>query len=147
MGLEVQVLSRAQMEKPEFLYHGSVVADLKILEPRKRFTPSEDFREAVIYATPVVAYAAAHAFPWSSDEGFDLKTDDIIELIVPTSQKERLHTPISVYKVPADSFEHLLEEETGLTWHSSITVPVLEEKKFSSVVQALESLGGVVRYS
>ncbi len=94
-----------------YLYHGSTIQNLKVLEPRKRFTPGEDFQEAVIYATPVPAYAAAHAFPWSSDEGFDLETNDNIELIVPSSRKERLGIPISIYKVSADSFERTFEEK------------------------------------
>ena len=143
--MEVRVLSCAQME---YLYHGSTVENLKRLEPRKRFTPGEKVENAYVYATPVAAFAAVHAFPWSSEEGFDIAIEDTkITFIVPIAHKERLNVPISIYTLAAGGFEKMKEEETGLTWCTSLPVAVLDEKKYATVVQAIKSCGGGVRYS
>ena len=57
----------------EFLYHGSSTADITTFIPHIRSTPivHKDNPKPAIYATDDKAYAAAHAFLWSSDEGFD----------------------------------------------------------------------------
>jgi len=51
---------------PKFVYHGSIIPDIKIFEPRKRYTPgelSENEIEDAIYAGDDPTYCAAHAFP------------------------------------------------------------------------------------
>ena len=56
----------------EYLYHGSTTQNIKRLEPRIRYTPAGKIDYSAIYASPLAAYAAAHSFPWSSNEGVDL---------------------------------------------------------------------------
>ena len=130
-----------------YLYHGSVVQGLVALEPRKRFTPGEDVAAALIYATPLPGYAAAHAFPWSSDEGFDVAVEnERVTLLVPKGCEDRLLVPISIYKLPADTFKLTEEEVTGQTWHSTSSVPVIEETKYPSVRDALVALGVQLKF-
>lgn len=129
----------------EFLYHGSITQDLKVLEPRKRYTPAGKIEYSAVYATPLSAYAAAHAFPWSSDEGFDIDFDSELVLIVPKEYRARLNVPISIYKVSSRGFQITSEEETGQTWHTTKPVDVLEELKYKSVEEALFQLGGKIR--
>lgn len=129
------------------LYHGSTAQNIKILEPRKRYTPAGKIDYAAIYATPLPAYAAAHSFPWSSDEGIGLNiVRDQVIMDVPMALAGRLNVPISIYKVSSDNFEHTKEEETGFTWHTTTSTPVIEEQKFANVVEAMEKLGGELNY-
>jgi hypothetical protein len=131
----------------EFLYHGSVIQDIKLVEPKKRFTPAGAIDYSAIYASPSPAFAICHSFPWSSDEGIDIETkDDRIRLLIPSQLRGRLNTPVSLYKIPAAGFEHTREEETGYTWHTTMTVPVLEEVCYASVLEALQKNGGEVSY-
>ncbi len=132
----------------QYLYHGSTTQHIKKLEPRKRYTPAGKIEYSAIYATPVPGFAAAHAFPWSSDEGIslDVSEKDGVELFVPKKLQERLQVPISIYKISAEGFEHTKEEESGYTWHITTPVEVIEEIQYSSVEMALRELGTRVEY-
>lgn len=130
-----------------FLYHGSTTQNLKILEPRKRYTPAGKIEYAAIYATPLIPFAIAHSFPWSSDDGIGLDViKDNISISVPKNLKDRLQVPISIYKISNEGFELTKEEETGYTWHSINPTKVIEEIKFSSVEEALKQLGSKLEY-
>lgn len=131
-----------------YLYHGSTVQNIKTLEPRQRFVPAGKISYKAIYATPFPAFAAAQGFPWSSDEGIDVdEKDGKIILLVPKDLKGRLLTPISIYKVSADGFSKTKEENTGLTWHTIKPTSVLEEVKYLSVIDAIDSSGGKIIYT
>ena len=85
------------MYNQTFLYHGSSRPDIKTFIPQIRSTPiaHKDNPVPAIYATDDKAYAAAHAFLWSSDEGFDTYyKDGKIVLEVPELKKGRLNQPI-----------------------------------------------------
>ncbi|MEK7184720.1 MAG: hypothetical protein AAB683_01110 [Patescibacteria group bacterium] len=131
----------------KYLYHGSITQNLKKLEPRKRYTPAGKIDYSAIYATPLPAYAAAHSFPWSTDEGVGLDvSENGVDLFIPNKFKSRLQVPISIYKISAESFLRTKEEETGYTWHATIPIDVIEEKKYSSVEVALRELGARLEY-
>ena len=123
----------------QVLYHGSTTPDLKTLEPRKRYTPSNDINYESIYATPIEGYAATHSFPWSTDEGVDLDViDGKVVMQIPQSMEKRLLTPISIYKISAKNFEHLADEVTGQTWQTIKPCSVISEEKFASVLEAFD---------
>lgn len=128
-----------------YLYHGTVTSGITTLEPRKRYTPQGVDLKA-IYATPLPAFAAAHAFPWSTDEGVDL---DIVEgkvvLVVTESFKERLNVKIYMYKVSAENFEQTKDELTGYTYHTTVATPVISVEEFNDVQSAILHFGGEVR--
>jgi hypothetical protein len=85
-----------------YLYHGSATQNLKILEPRKRYTPSDEMG-ASIYATPSAAFAATHSFPWSTDEGVGLDVHgNHVVLTLPERMRPRLQVRVSIYKMSAD---------------------------------------------
>lgn len=131
----------------DYLYHGSTTQNLKTLEPRKRYTPQGKIDYSAIYATTLPGYAATHSFPWSSDEGVGLDVDEEkISLSIPKILAERLQTPISIYKISNENFEHTQEELTGYTWHTTQPVEILEEKQYESVEIALKELGVDFRY-
>lgn len=122
-----------------------------MLEPRKRFVPGgvEDSRwPALIYASELPAFAAAHAFPWSSTEGFRLtvSVDARVTLSVPELHRNRLQQPIYLYQVPAGSFTLTAAEHTGHTYHSDLSIPVLACAHFPTVEEAIEHHGGTVQY-
>lgn len=128
-----------------FLYHGSTTSNIKILEPRHRYSPAGKIEYDAIYATPMKGYAVAHSFPWSTDEGVDLDiVDGKVAFAVPESFKERLQVPISIYKISSENFAHTKEEETGRTWHTTKPVHVIDEEKFESVEIALKKFGANV---
>jgi len=130
-----------------YLYHGSTTQNIKTLEPRKRYTPQGKIDYSAIYATPLIAYAATHSFPWSSDEGVGLDVGDTkIFFNIPEALQERLQVPISIYKISDEHFKHTEEEVTGYTWHTTEPVDVLEEKQYSSVEAALKELGVDFKY-
>jgi hypothetical protein len=131
-----------------YLYHGSTTQNIKILEPRHRYTPAGKINDEAIYATPLPVFAAAQSFPWSSDEGVILDaTDEKIKMTVPTGLKQRLSAPISIYKISSGGFEQTVEESTGFTWHTKSPVRVLEEIKYPSAAEAIRSLGGEIIYN
>lgn len=130
-----------------YLYHGSTTQNIQTLEPRKRYTPQGAIDFSAIYATPSPAYAATHAFPWSSDDGVGLDIDEGgVHISIPARMKERLSVPVSIYKISSENFEHTKEELTGYTWHTTHPVSVIEEMQCSSVEKAFEALGVKYRY-
>ena len=134
--------------KPEFLYHGSNVPNIEAIEPRKRYTPSSspDVPERV-YAGDLPAFAAAHAFPWGSNEGFVLSIEGgKVVFKVPFKFKSRLMQEIYLYKIPSDKFELTSGEGTGHTYHSQGVINSVETQKFNSVQDAIEHFGGEVVY-
>lgn len=140
--LEQETLLNHQ-EKPPFLYHGSLTAGIKELEPRERHKPDENIGSR-IYATPLPGWAVAHSFPWSSDEGFDanVEGDNMVVLVVPKGQEERLNVPVYIYKVLGDNFNKTKEEGTGNTFDSKEKVSVIGVEKFNSVTEALKHFRG-----
>ncbi len=131
----------------QHLYHGSTTQGLQTLEPRKRYTPGGVIEYSAIYATPIAAYAAAHSFPWSTDEGVGLDiTEKGVDISIPEKLRERLQVPVSLYKISSENFKHTKEEDTGYTWHAIVPVTVLEEIKYPSAETALKELGATLEY-
>ncbi len=133
------------------LYHGTIVPNIKELEPRKRYTPGQidyDVPPAV-YATDDPAYASAHAFPWGSNEGFDLYYDkqNILTFQVPKKYKSRLETEIFIYEVPEDKFT-LLENVSpkGRNYWSLEKVVPITIMHYKSVEEAITKNNGIVKY-
>lgn len=131
----------------KYLYHGSTTQNIKTLEPKKRYTPQGKIDHSAIYATALPAYAAAHSFAWSTDEGVGLDVDEKgVDLSIPKSMKERLQVPVSIYKLSSEGFEHTKEELTGYTWHTVNPVEVIEEVKYPTVEIALKELGAKFQF-
>jgi hypothetical protein len=134
-------------EKPPFLYHGSTTGNIKNFKPRKRHTPGGPNVEVGprIYATDNPAFAAMHAFPWSSDEGIDIdEREGKLILLIPTHLKERLNQEVFIYKINSDTFILTEEEKTGNTYHTESSVMPESVEKFSSVAEAIQHHGGAV---
>jgi len=132
------------------VYHGTTKQKLEIIKPFKRYTPGgEDIAGRIpprIYATYNPAYAAAHSFPWSSEDGFDIKVEGSnIALVVPRGKAQILEQPICIYTVPDDSFTFTLEEETGLTCHSEFEITPIDCQCFLNVTEALKHYGGAIQ--
>lgn len=132
-----------------YLYHSSSVQDLKTLEPKKRYTPQGKISYEAIYASPLPAFSAAHAWDWSSADGVELGVYDgkKVVLTIPVHMKGKSKVPISIYKINAEGFRHTIEEGTGFTWDIQTSVDIIEEQKFSSVEEAVTALGGEVVYT
>ncbi len=133
-----------------YLYHGTVRRDLTILTPQTRYTPGDaalaDSIPPRIYATYNPAYAVAHSFPWSSDDGVDVEEiDDVIHVIVPREKQSVLEQVVCIYTLPDDTFVHTPEEVTGLTYHSDVAVTPISHECFDTVTEALEKYGGALR--
>lgn len=129
----------------KYLYHGSTVQGLQTLEPRHRYVPADEITDGAIYATPLPSFAAAHAFPWSSDEGIILETTDgNVRITVPAGMKNHLSVPISIYRISSEGFEPTKEEATGLTWHRNTPTAVLEEVTYQNAEEAIRILGGEI---
>lgn len=134
------------MNKQKYLYHGSIVPDIKILEPHKRYTPiGVDFE--AIYASPLMAYAVAHSFPWGSDEGFDLDVrDEKVYFSVPARFKNRLQVPVYIYKISSDKFEYAEEELVGYTWYARTPIEVLDIISYPTIEEGFKTLGGIIEF-
>ena len=129
-----------------FLYHGSSVDGIECLEPRLRYTPGdEEMSPAGIYASDLPAFAAAHSFPWSSDEGIDLYVDEgTVFLQVPHSLAPRLQRSTFIYVVDGSQFTFLTCEATGHTFRATKAIPCLQKMSFPSVTDAITHYGGHV---
>jgi hypothetical protein len=127
-------------------YHGSQTDNIRTLEPRKRFVPShETAPPAAIYASDHPAYAAAHAFHWTTAEGVRLYFDRLqVMLEVPKSLEERLHRPIFIYTVLADTFEPVASDRVGHNFRSVKPVNCLAKRRFETVIDAVTTFGGTV---
>jgi uncharacterized protein len=129
------------------LYHASPVGQLELLTPHRRFTPGSDHESRpAIYASDHPAYAAAHAFTWSTSDGVQLFFDGPKPvLIVPERLRERLLRPAYVYSVPYSSFELLHGVPPfGRNFRSYASIVPLGVDAFDTVVDAVEGLGGTV---
>lgn len=131
------------------IYHGTVIQGLKLLKPQKRFTPgganTADAIPPRIYATYTGAFAVAHSFPWSSEDGIDVQSiDGVIHLFVPKERQSVLNQAICVYALPDDTFVHTDEEETALTYHSLTEVVPLSSECFGDVADAMKAFGGII---
>ena len=120
-----------------------------MIKPFKRFTPGgpelADKIPPRIYATYNPAYAIAHSFPWSSDDGIDVRVDrDVVSVLVPKVKVSVLEQPICIYTLPDDLFVFTPEEKTGLTYHSESEVVSIEHQCFTSVAEAMEMFGGKI---
>jgi hypothetical protein len=132
------------------IYHGSNMMGLETIKPFKRFTPGgEVIADTIpprIYATCNPAYAVAHSFPWSSDDGIDITiADDVVIIVVPQHKQQVLKQSVCIYTLPDDSFTFTKEEETGLTHHSTIEVKPTSCEFFSTVTEAIERFGGQIK--
>lgn len=131
-------------EKPPFLFHGSLVADIKEFEPRIGHTPDEK-KIPRVYATQSAAWAAAHSWNWSSSEGIKLSAEgDHILLKVPRKFQKRLKVPIFIYKLPSTNFNQISKEGSGLTFDSKEKVRPISVERFNSVIEAIQHFGGQV---
>ena len=134
-------------EKPPFLYHGSITPNIESLEPRKRYTPGGQNVPERIYAGDLPAFAAAHSFPWGSNEGFDLSVENgKVIFRVPANFKNRLMQKVYLYKVASNKFEWTSGEGTGHTYHSEEATKPDEIQEFDTVQEAIEHFGGEVVY-
>lgn len=122
----------------EFVYHGSATPMLTKIEPRKQSIPREVDRAAwpeLVYASDLPAFAAAHAFSWGTDEGFQLlvSADRRVTMLVPSQHRHRMQRPVYLYTAHAGSFVPTSEEHSGHTFHTSEPVAVLSCAAFASV--------------
>ncbi len=132
------------------VYHGTTTPDISELEQRTRYTPAilSDRTQAAIYAGDDPAYAAGHAIPWSSEEGFDLDYEgEKVVLSVPDRFRDRVNQEIYIYILPGDSFE-LLEsvKPEGHNFRSLHRVRPLGILFFGTVQEAMNYFGGEIRF-
>lgn len=132
-------------DKLQFVYHGTITGDIDTFEPRKRYTPGGEDVPPRVYAAPNPVFAAAHSFPWSSEEGIDVRFEgEQVVLVVPEKHKERLKQEVFIYKLLGDNFHKTEEEKTGETYHTDEVTTPEDVLKFSSVSEAVEYFGGRV---
>ena len=128
--------------RKKYLYHGSIIAGIEEIEPRKRFIPAELVNEAkpAVYAADNPGYAAGHGFPWKSSEGFDIyEYEGKIVLKAPRKFKDRLKQKLFVYKLPAKDFKLLKKDSLKTSIYFSYEkVRPISVKFFSSVKNALD---------
>jgi len=129
-----------------FLYHGSATDGIKYLEPRLRYTPGEEFiSPAGVYASDLPAFAAAHSFPWTSNEGIDLYVDGkTVVLEIPSMLADSLQRNTYIYVVDRREFAPVECEYTGHTFRATTPVHCLEMISFPSVIDAIEYYEGRV---
>jgi len=132
------------------IYHGTTQKDLDIIKPFKRFTPGdEEVADSIsprIYASYVPTFAAAHSFPWSSEDGIDIVTEDgAVSILVPADKQSVLDQEICIYTLPDDTFILTTEEETGLTYHTEQKIIPIKCDCYQSVIVAMEKLGGQIK--
>ncbi len=135
----------------ENIYHGTNKKGLISLIPQKRFTPGDgtnaDSIPPRVYATYNPAFAVAHSFAWSSEDGIDIHiAGDSITIVVPNNKKEVLDQEVCVYTLPDTHFVYTSEEETGLTFHTESEVTPIAAQCFESVSHAMEAFGGKIDF-
>lgn len=135
----------------KLIYHGTIQKNLRVIKPFKRYTPGgealADSIQPRVYATYDPAYAVAHSFPWSSDDGVDISVqDNMVTLLVPKDKQKVLEQPVCIYILPDDTFSHTQEEETGLTYHSLQEVVPVDCECFNSVTTAMQRYSGRIKF-
>ncbi len=134
----------------KLIHHGTTRQGLGVIKPFKRYTPGgADFADTIparIYASYEPAYAVAHNFPWSSDDGVDIVVDDgVVTVVVPANKAEVLEQTVCIYMLPDDTFTFTTEEEMGLTYHSAEEVTPTDYQCFDSVTEAMVEMGGKIK--
>ena len=135
----------------QVIYHGTVQQGLKTIKPFKRYTPGgaaiADSIPPRIYATFEPAYAVAHSFPWSTDDGVDITIEaGVVTILIPEHKRSVLEQPVCIYTLPSNTFVFTKEEETGLTYHSDTEVPVINAQCFDTVIEAMENFAGKIKF-
>lgn len=133
------------------IYHGTTKHSLEIIKPFKRYTPGgEDIADTIparIYASHDPAYAVAHSFPWSSDDGVDITLENgVVTVVVPANKASVLEQSVCIYTLPDDTFIFTTEEEMGLTYHSTKEIVPIECKCFDSVNEAMKHFDGKIKF-
>ena len=134
------------------LFHGSQTDNIQKLEPRRRYTPGqEENSPSSIYATDNPAYAAAHSFPWSSDEGANLYFEyeertrrESVVLKVPKKIQARMQFPVYIYTVKSDGFSPVMSDPCGHNYRSVESVSCIAKQVFENVTEAVMFHGGRV---
>ncbi len=134
----------------KLIYHGTTREGLAVIKPFKRYTPGgSDLADQIpprVYATYNPAYAVAHSFPWSSDDGVDITiADGVVIILVPQHKQQILEQSVCIYTLPDDTFIFTKEEETGLTCHSTQEVKPISCECFSTVTEAIARFGGRIK--
>jgi hypothetical protein len=144
--LSILLLAIPWLLNAEPLYHGTQIDNIEHLEPRLRYTPGKESSSPPgIYASDLPAFAAAHSFPWSSDEGIDLYVaESTVVMEIPRSLLPRLQAKIYIYTVDSHPFSRVEQESTGHTFRATVPVDCLEKIGFENVVDAIEYYGGQV---
>ena len=134
--------------KPLIVYHGSKIKNIKELEPRKRYTPGILGNKAnlLIYAAADPAYAAGHAFEWSSDDGIDIYDNEgIVTLEVPKKFKSKLNISICIYELSSKTFTLLKRDSPkSRIYISPKKVKPINAKCFKSVFEAFKFYNGKI---
>lgn len=100
-----------------------------------------------MYAGDCPAFAAAHAFPWATEEGFELSVEgDKVLFRVPEEFHNRLKVPVHIYKISGEGFSKTAGEGTGHTFHVNHEVAPVSVESFDNVQAAIEHYGGVVEF-
>jgi hypothetical protein len=136
-----------------YLYHGSPIGDINVLEPRKLSTPGGEINSPEgVYASDDPAFAAAHAFRWGSSEGIDLycdtneNGDSVVHLEIPEEISERLNQITYIYKVSSKTFKLLDIPPEGRNFRTLEKVECIGHESFKTVTAAIEKFGGKVIY-
>lgn len=128
----------------EYLYHGSKMSGLKVLEPR------ESTHGTFVYATPYRELAIHFSKRCGSDLVYSIGTfnnSDIWEIVenIPGAFKKMYNTSASIYTVSSESFKDI---NTGFAEVvSEESVSVIKEEKIDNLYEEILRLekGGVIK--
>jgi len=133
----------------DYLYYGTITPDIKEFIPKKRHVPGMrgSNEPAAVHAGDDPAFAAAHAFPWSFDEGINVVYDrDKVVLEMPRALLGRLAEKIYIYKLPKEKFELLRGiEPRGRNYVCYERVQPVGVDAFKSVSDALRYYGAELK--
>lgn len=133
-------------QSPTFLYHGSATQNLKELDPNVAITSHDYFKSGKIviprvYAGNTKLIASAFTFQWNDDMGIKFGSwNGIWKFVISKEHYHLLKNKCSIYTVCGINFIKPAAGE-GLSgeWYSNTKVRILQENKFDSCLEAMES--------
>lgn len=94
------------LEKPHILYHGSLIGDLELIEPRIGTGEGEAYG-ARVYATQDIATALIFTAHITCDWSMGILNDNSMYVVIPMTRAEfeLVDTGGYIYELPSDSFD------------------------------------------
>ena len=127
---------------PKYLYHGSPIQGLKVLEPRK-ISVRSDQKEPRVYAVCTKTEAAIFAYPFHDRNSHISWHGEPTKIYLNIFNKKLIRKyPASIYLIKTNSFKSV--DESNIEWYSTKPVEIMKEIRIKDALKYAKRNGAVI---